>query len=96
MSYIRKHQNIFDSDVSDLFSSDHFKMQINEDFDIKISKVSSEDVCLEARINSFEIQRRKEQDAAETSRKKRVRNHKKHLFNEVDQQIKDLEDCSNT
>ena len=29
-------------------------------------------------------------------RKKRAKNHKKRTFKEVDQQIKDLEDCKNT
>ena len=60
ITYIRKHQSIYDPSVSDFFSSDHLKMQIDEDFDNKIAKLDVKDVYYEAKKNTLEIERKKE------------------------------------
>ena len=70
-------------------------MQINEDFDNKLAKLSTQDEYYEAK-NRLRIERSKQIDAVETLSKKRVKNNKKRAFKEVDQLVKDLEECKNT
>ena len=97
MVYIRKHQNIFQPDIIIYFSPDHLQMQINEDFDKKIAKIGTQDQYFEAKKNSLEIEKQKKQlDSREGLMKKRVKNHKKRLFKEVDQLVADMEQCKNT
>ena len=96
MAYIRKHQNVCDSDIINYFSPDHLRMQINEDFDNKIAKISTQDEYYEVNKNSLEIERKKQLDSVESLMKKRVKNHKKRVFKEVDQLVEDLEQCKNT
>ena len=55
ISYIRKHQRIFDPSLKDFFSSHLLEKQINEDFDNKISQLDKNSNFFEARKNSFEI-----------------------------------------
>ena len=43
MAYIRKHQSIHDPSIAEFFSSDHLRIQINEDFDNKIAKLNEND-----------------------------------------------------
>ena len=59
MSYIRKHQNIYESDIINYFSPDHLQIQTNEDFDNKIVKIGAQDPYFEAEKNSLEIERKK-------------------------------------
>ena len=96
MAYIRKHQNIYDSEIINYFSPDHLRMQVNEDFDYKIPKIGTQDEYYEAKKNNLEIERKKQLDSVESLMKKRVKNHKKRLFKEIDQLVEDLEDCKNT
>ena len=96
MGYIKKHQNIFEPDIISYFSPDHLRMQINEDFDNKIARIGTQDEYYEAKKNSLEIERKKQLDSVESLIKKRVKNHKKRLFKEVDQLVEDLEQCKNT
>ena len=96
MSFIRKYQNVFDKDVSDLFSSDHLKEVINEDFNKRVIEITSDDPYRDTKVNSLEIQRKKELDASKPLEKKRVRNHKSCVFKSVGDQVKDFEKCSNT
>ena len=70
-------------------------MQINEDFDNKLAKLSTQDEYYEAK-NRLEIERSKQLDAVETLSKKRVKNNKKRSLKEMDQLVKDLEECKNT
>ena len=42
-AYISKHQSVYDSDIINYFSPDHLQMQINEDFDNKLGRISSQD-----------------------------------------------------
>ena len=49
MAFIRKHQNIFDSDIIKYFPPDYLQMQINEDFDHKIAKIGTQDPYFEAK-----------------------------------------------
>ena len=95
MAFIRKHQNVYDPDIINYFSTDHLQMQINEDSDNKLAKLSTQDEYYEAK-NRLEIERSKQLDAVETLSKKRVKNNKKRSFKEVDQLVKDLEECKNT
>ena len=96
MAYARKHQNVYDSEIINDFSPDHLRMQINEDFDNKIAKIGTQDQYYEAKKNSLETERKKQLDSIESLTKKRVKNHKKHLFKEVDELVEDLEQCKNT
>ena len=70
MAYIRKHQNVYDLDIINYFSLDHLQMQINQDFDNKLAKISSQDEYYEAKKNSLEIERKKQLDSAENLTKK--------------------------
>ena len=96
MSYIRKHQNVYDPDIINYFSPDHLQMQINEDFDNKLAKISSQDDYYEAKKNCMEIERKKQLDSVESLMKKRVKNHKKRVFKEEDELVQDVEQCKNT
>ena len=91
MSYIRKHQNVYDPGIINYFSPDHLQMQINEDFDNKLAKISSQDDYYEAKKNCLEIERKKQLDSVESLMKKRVKNHKKRVFKEVDELVQDVE-----
>ena len=63
MAYVRKHQSIYDPDISSYFSTDHLQNQINEDFDDKVAKLNRNDEFYESRKNSLEIERMKQLDA---------------------------------
>ena len=78
------------------FFPDHLRMQINEDIDNKLAKISTQDEYYETKKNSLEIERMKQLDSAESLSKKRIKNHKKGVFKEVDQLVQDLEQCKNT
>ena len=71
-------------------------MQKNEDFNNKLAKISTQDEYYEAKRNSPEIERKKQLDSVESLMKKRVKNHKKCVFKEVDELVQDLERCKNT
>ena len=96
MAFVRKHQNIYHSDIIDYFSPDHLQMQINEDFYNKIAKIGTQDQYYEAKKNSLQIERKKRFDSVDSLTKKRVKNHKKHIFKEVDELVEDLEQWKNT
>ena len=55
MSYIRKHQSIYERDISQFFSTDHLKIQIIEDLDNKIARLEVNNDFYESRKNSLEI-----------------------------------------
>ena len=80
MAYVRKHQNVYDSEIINYFSPDHLRMQINEDFDNKIAKIGTQDQYYEAKKNSLETERKKQLDSMESLTKKQVKNHKKASF----------------
>ena len=46
MGFIRKHQNVCDHDFINYFSSDHLQMQINEDFDNKLARLSTKIIIM--------------------------------------------------
>ena len=76
MAYVRKHQNVYDPDhLINYFSPDHLRMQINEDFNNKLAKISTRDEYYEAKRNSPEIERKKQLDSVESLMKKLVKNH---------------------
>ena len=91
MAYIRKHENVYDSDIINYFSPDHLQMQINEDFVNKLGKINTQDECYEAKENSLEIERKKQLDSVESLTKKRVKNHKKRAFKGVGELVVDLQ-----
>ena len=70
LSYIRKHQNIYEPEIINYFSPDHLQMQINKDFDNKIAKIVTQDQYFEAKNNSLEIERKKQLDSVESLMKK--------------------------
>ena len=43
VAYLSKHQIVYDSDIINYFFPDHLQMQINEDFDNKFGRTSSQD-----------------------------------------------------
>ena len=96
MSYVRKHQSIYEPDISHFFSTDHLKIQVNEDFDNKTAKLDINDDFYESRKNSLEIERRKQLVALKSVKKSKQKNHKRDTFKEVDQLVEDLEKCANT
>ena len=49
MAYIRKHQNVYDSDIINYFSPDHLQIQIIEDFVNKLAKISTQGEYYEAK-----------------------------------------------
>ena len=49
MAYIRKHENVYDLEIINYFSHDHLPMRINQDFDNKIAKISTQDEYYEAK-----------------------------------------------
>ena len=60
MGFIRKHQDVFDSEIASYFSTDHLVIQINDDFDNKLANLQmKQDEFFEAKINSLEIERKK-------------------------------------
>ena len=79
MSFFRKHQNICDPDVINLFSSGHLKIQINKGFDNKMAKLKKHEFY-DARKSNLEIERMKELDSIESMMKKRTKNHQKKFF----------------
>ena len=88
IAYVRKHQSIYEPDISGFFWTDHLQMQINKDFDNKVAKVNRNDGFYDSRKNSL--------DALKSLTNKKRKNHKRDTFKEVDQLVKDLEECGNT
>ena len=43
IAYIRKRQYVYDPNIVNYFSPDHLRMQINEDFDNKLTRLSTQD-----------------------------------------------------
>ena len=85
--YIRKYQNGFDPSLQDFVSSDLLEKEINEEFDNKIAALDINSRFYHARKNSFEIERRKQLDAANSMRNKKRRGHKKDSVRGVDERI---------
>ena len=52
-------------------------MQINEDSDNKLGRISSQDKYFETKKSSLEIERKKQFDFVESMTKKHVKSHKK-------------------
>ena len=58
MAYIRKHQDVYDPDIINYLSADHLQMQINEDFDNKLAKISIQDEYYEAKKIAWKLKER--------------------------------------
>ena len=66
MSYIRKHQSLFNPALKGVFSTTLLKKQINEEFDNKISQLDQLSDFYDARKSSHEMERKKQLDSIKT------------------------------
>ena len=74
MSYIRKYQSIHNTSMKESFSSEHLKIQINKDFNNKISQLDINDRFYEARKSLLEMQRNKQLDACKSIKNQNKKN----------------------
>ena len=58
MSYIHKHQSVFDPSVKDFFSTTLLEKQINDEFDNKISQLDALGDFYDVRKNPIELEKR--------------------------------------
>ena len=74
VSYIRKQESVFDTNISDFFLTELLGKQINEKFENKICVLEKNSQFFEARKNSFELEKNKQLDAVRSMKKKRNKN----------------------
>ena len=91
MSYIRKHQSVFDSSVKDFLSRNLLEKQINDVFDNEISQIELNSDFYDAKKKLLELQKKNQLDSIRSIKNVKKKNHQRHNLEGVDKLIQDLE-----
>ena len=91
LSYAKRDQNVFDSEISQFVSTELLEKEINETFESKAAALDENDEFYDAEKNSLDIQRNKELDGVLSMKFSKKKYHKKNTIREIDEKIKEAE-----